>query len=102
MLGIAKVSNKNRNKFEIVAEILRKLRLPTGRTNIMSHCNMNTLQSGEYLNLMKSNDLIRVDAIAGKVTYQRTEVGRVPRTLWQDGSATRSVHFCSSRNVGFE
>jgi predicted transcriptional regulator len=41
----------------------------------MSHCNMNTAQSGDYLNLMKSNDLIRVDAIAGKVTYQRTEVG---------------------------
>ena len=76
MLGIAKVSNKNRNKFEIVAEILRQLRLPTGRTNIMSHCNMNTTQSGEYLNLMKSNDLIRVDAIAGKVTYQRTEAGK--------------------------
>ena len=75
MLGIAKVSNKNRNKFEIVAEILRKLRLPTGRTNIMSHCNMNTTQSGEYLNFMKSNYLIRVDAMAGKVTYQRTEAG---------------------------
>jgi len=75
MLRIVKDSNKNRNRFEIVAEILRQLRLPTGRTNIMSHCNMNTMQSGEYLNLMTSNDLIRVDAIAGKVTYQRTEAG---------------------------
>jgi predicted transcriptional regulator len=37
---------------------------------------MNTMQSGEYLNLMKSNDLIRVDALAGRVTYQRTETGR--------------------------
>jgi predicted transcriptional regulator len=36
---------------------------------------MNTTQSGEYLNFMKSNYLIRVDAMAGKVTYQRTEAG---------------------------
>jgi predicted transcriptional regulator len=71
-----KVSDKNRSKFEIIAEILRKLRKPTGRTNIMSHCNMSSTQSGEYLNFMRSNDLIQIDAIAGKVTYQRTEVGR--------------------------
>jgi hypothetical protein len=25
---------------------------------------------------MKSNDLIQIGAIAGKVTYQRTEIGR--------------------------
>ena len=38
---------------------------------------MNTAQSQGYLNLMRSNDLIiRIDAIAGKITYQRTEVGR--------------------------
>ena len=71
-----KVSDRNRSRFEIIAEILRKLREPTGRTNIMSHCNMSSTQSGQYLNFMRSNDLIRVDAIAGKVTYKRTEVGR--------------------------
>jgi predicted transcriptional regulator len=27
------------------------------------------------LKLMRSSDLIRIDAIAGKVTYQRTESG---------------------------
>ena len=59
-----------------MAEILRQLRIPTGRTNIMSHCNMSSTQSGQYLNLMGSNDLIRIDAIAGRVTYQRTEAGR--------------------------
>jgi predicted transcriptional regulator len=71
-----KVSEKYRSRFEIVAEILKKLRKPTGKTNIMSHCNMSTMQSGQYLSLMKSNDLIHKDAISGKVTYQRTEAGR--------------------------
>jgi len=34
------------------------------------------MQSGNYLTLMKSNDLVRMNAIEGKVTYQRTETGR--------------------------
>lgn len=76
MLRMRKVSDRNRSRLEIIAEILRELRLPTGKTNIMSHCNMSTMQSGEYLSLMRSSDLIRIDAIAGRVTYQRTEVGR--------------------------
>ena len=76
MLRTRKVSDSNRNKFEIIAEILRQLRVPTVRTNIMSHCNMSSTQSGQYLNFMTSNDLIRIDAIAGRVTYQRTEACR--------------------------
>jgi predicted transcriptional regulator len=76
MLKMREVSERNRSKFEIIAEILRELRKPTGRTNLMSHCNMSSMQSGEYLSLMKSNDLVRIDTIAGKVTYQRTEAGR--------------------------
>lgn len=70
------MSDTNRSRLEIIAEILRKLRMPTGKTNIMSHCNMNTAQSQGYLNLMRSNDLIQIGAIAGRVTYQRTEAGR--------------------------
>jgi predicted transcriptional regulator len=76
MLRMGKVSDRNRSKFEIIAEILRELRKPTGKTNIMSHCNMSSMQSGEYLSFMRSNDLIRMDAVVGKVTYQRTEAGR--------------------------
>ena len=76
MLRIKKTFDVNRNKFEIIAEILRQLRIPTGKTNIMSHCNMNTAQSGQYLTLMKSSELIRKDAMAGRVTYQRTNTGR--------------------------
>jgi predicted transcriptional regulator len=76
MLRMRKVPDRNRNKFEIIAEILRQLRKPTVRTNIMSHCNMNFIQSGQYLNLMRSNGLIQTDAIAGKVRYQRTDTGR--------------------------
>jgi len=76
MLRMREVSDRNRSKFEIIAEILSQLRKPTGRTNIMSHCNMSSLQSGEYLSFMKSNYLIRIATIAGKVTYQRTEAGR--------------------------
>jgi len=76
MLRMEKISDRNRSRLEIIAEILRKLREPTGKTNIMSHCNMNSAQSGQYLNFMRSNDLVQIDAISGKVTYQRTEAGR--------------------------
>ena len=76
MLKMRKVSDRNRSRFEIIAEILRKLREPTCRTNIMSHCNMNTAQSGQYLDFLTSSDLIRIDVASRKVTYQRTEAGR--------------------------
>jgi predicted transcriptional regulator len=76
MLRMREVSDRNRSKFEIVAEILRELCKPTSRANIMSHCNMSFMQSGEYLSFMRSNDLIRIDAIQGKVRYQRTGAGR--------------------------
>jgi predicted transcriptional regulator len=76
MLRIIKVSGKNRGKFEIIAEILRQVRLPTGKTNIMSHCNMSSSQSWQYLSFMNSKDLIRTGVTGGRVTYQRTEAGR--------------------------
>jgi len=76
VLGIRNVLDRNRSRFEIIAEILRKLRRPTGKTNILSHCNMSSAQSGRYLDFMESVDLVRTDLTAGKVTYERTEVGR--------------------------
>jgi predicted transcriptional regulator len=76
MLRNRKVFERNRSKFEIIAEILGELRKPTCGTNIMSQCNMSTAQSGQYLNFMRSNNLIQKDATAGRVTYYRTEVGR--------------------------
>mgnify|MGYP001573474643 CR=1 FL=1 len=76
MLRMRKISDGNRSRFEIIAQILTELRLPTGKTNIMSHCNMSFIQLGPYLKFMGSNDLIQTDAIVGKVTYQRTETGR--------------------------
>ena len=76
MLRKRKVSDRNRSRFEIIAEILKGLRVPTCRSNIMSHCNMSTAQSGRYLDFMTSRDLVRVDARSRKVTYQRTETGR--------------------------
>ena len=75
MLSVTKVSEGNRSRLQIIAEILRQLRMPVGKANIMSHCNMSTAQSGQYLNLMTSNNLIQMGAYAGKVTYQRTETG---------------------------
>jgi len=75
MLNVRKASDGNRSRLQIIAEILRHLRIPLGKANIMSHCNMSTAQSGEYLNLMTSSSLIQMGAYAGKVTYQRTEVG---------------------------
>jgi len=71
-----KIFDKNRSRFEIIAEILRKLRKPTCKTNIMSHCNISSAQSGRYLDSMRSSNLIQKDATSGKVTYQRTEAGR--------------------------
>ena len=67
---------RNRSRLQIVAEIPRKLREPTGKTSIMSRCNMSSLQSGDILSFMRSNDLIRTEAIAGRVMYQRTATGR--------------------------
>jgi predicted transcriptional regulator len=75
MLNVRKASDGNRGRLQIIAEILRQLRIPAGKANIVSHCNMSTAQSGQYLNLMRSSDLIRMGACAGKVTYQRTEAG---------------------------
>ncbi len=76
MLRMGKVPDRNRSRFEIIAEILKELREPTGKTNIMTHCNMSFTQSGEYLDLMRSNDLVQTDASAGKVTYHKTEAGQ--------------------------
>jgi len=70
-----KTSDGNRSRLQIIAEILTQVRIPVGKTNIMSHCNMSTEQSGQYLNLMASSNLVRIGAYAGKVTYQRTEAG---------------------------
>jgi len=75
MLNVGKVSNGNRSRLQIIAEILRQLRIPGGKANIMSHCNMSTAHPRQYLNLMTSSSLIRMGADAGKVTYQRTEAG---------------------------
>jgi predicted transcriptional regulator len=75
MLDVRKVSDGNRGRLQIIAEILTQLRIPVGKANIMSHCNMSTAQSGQYLNLMTSSDLVRACAYAGKVAYQRTEAG---------------------------
>lgn len=71
-----KVLDMRRSRFEIIAEILKDLREPTCWTNIMSHCNISSKQSGQYLDLLKSNDLIQMQRAAGRVTYQRTEAGR--------------------------
>ena len=76
MSRVRKVSDRNRSRFEIIAEILRKLRQPTCWTNIISHCNMSSKQSKQYLSLLMSNDLIHIDTRAQKVKYQRTESGR--------------------------
>ena len=76
MSRVRKVSDRNRSRFEIIAEILRKLRKPTCKSNIMSQCNMSYAQSGRYLDLMRSSDLIQRDATAGKVTCMTTEAGR--------------------------
>jgi predicted transcriptional regulator len=82
MLRLKEGSGGNRGKLDIIAEILRKLREPACKTNIMSRCNMSTLQSGQYLTLMKSSHLIQTDATARNVTYQRTEAGREFLTLY--------------------
>lgn len=76
MLRKIEVPSKNRSKFEIIAEILKELHTPSGKTNIMSECNMSFAQSGHYLDLMTSNDLVWTDGSEGKVMYHRTETGQ--------------------------
>ena len=76
MDGIANIFTGNRNKLQIAAEILGKLRKPASKANIMLHCNMSSRQSGEYLDWMGTSDLVRKDIMAGKVTYRVTETGR--------------------------
>jgi predicted transcriptional regulator len=76
MLRTENAADRNRSRFEIIAEILRHLREPACWTNVMSHCNMNSRQSGQYLSLLRSNDLIQMDTAHGKTKYQRTETGR--------------------------
>jgi predicted transcriptional regulator len=75
VLNVKKVSDGNRSRLQIIAEILTQVRIPVGKANVMSNCNMSTAQSGQYLNLMTSSNLVRMGASAGKVTYQRTETG---------------------------
>jgi predicted transcriptional regulator len=76
MLQIRKFSSRNRSTFDIVARILREVQEPTGITDIISSCNMNFKQSGYYLGFMKSSDLIKTDAMAGRIRYSRTEIGQ--------------------------
>ena len=76
MLSTRNVSDGNRSRFEIIAEILRDLRIPICWTNVMSHCNMSTKQSGQYLNFLRSSNLIQMQVAAGKRVYQRTDAGR--------------------------
>jgi predicted transcriptional regulator len=76
MSNLRKVYTRNRSRLEIVAEVLRELRKPAGKTVIMSRCNMGSTQSWEYLSFMESNNLIQTEAAAGRVTYQITEAGR--------------------------
>jgi predicted transcriptional regulator len=76
MLKVREIFDGNRSRLQIIAEILRELRAPTRKASIMSHCKMSTAQSGQYLNLMRSSDLIWMDASAVKIAYQRTEGGR--------------------------
>ena len=75
MLRMENVADRNRSRFEIIAEILRALREPTCWTNVMSHCNMSSKQSRQYFGFLMSSDLIQMDALAGK-KYQRTDAGR--------------------------
>ena len=70
------MSDRNRSRFEILAEILRDLRVPIRWTNVMSHCNMSSKQAEQYLNFLRSSDLIQMQMAAGKIVYQRTDAGR--------------------------
>ena len=74
----------NRSKLEIIAEILRKLRMPTGKTNIMSHCNMNARVLESYEVKCPYPD--RRDGGKSDVSENRGWP-RVSRTVQQDGSA---------------
>ncbi len=75
-LGIGKVSNGNRSKFEIMADILRQLHNPVGRTSLMCHCNMSSAQLDSYLTQMQSADLVCTHTAGRGATYKITEMGK--------------------------
>ena len=76
MSRINRFSDGNRSKLEIMAKILRKVKKPTGITSILTSCNMSFKQSGYYLDLMKSSDLIQMNSTDGRARYRTTETGQ--------------------------
>jgi predicted transcriptional regulator len=76
MSRINRFSDGNRSKLEIMAKILREVNKPTGITCILTSCNMSFKQSGYYLELMKSSDLIHMNSTEGRARYCRTETGQ--------------------------
>jgi predicted transcriptional regulator len=76
MSRINRFSDGNRSKLEIMAKILRRVTKPTGITCILTSCNMSFKQSGYYLELMKSSDLINMNLAEGRVRYCTTEIGQ--------------------------
>ena len=76
MTRINRFSEGNRSKLDIMAKILREVKNPIGVSDILSSCNMNFKQSGYYLEVMRSSDLIETNTNAGRVRYCRTETGQ--------------------------
>jgi len=70
-----KISRKRRNRFAILAEILKQSQIPAKKTHIMYKCNLSFRQLRYYLRLMRLKGLIRRKKKSETVVYQTTENG---------------------------
>jgi len=67
---------KNRNRMEIVADLLTIAKARTLKTHLMYKANLSYLMVTEYLDLLRSSELIReVEAEGTTRKYETTEKG---------------------------
>jgi predicted transcriptional regulator len=70
-----RISRKRRDKFAILAEILKQSKIQAKKTHIMHNCNLSFRQLRYYLRFMRLKGLIRRKKMSETVVYQTTENG---------------------------
>ena len=70
-----KTIGKKRSRFQIIADILKKLRKPSKKTHIMQKCNLSFPQLKHYLSYLSFTALIRRKEKKGMVKYHITKKG---------------------------
>jgi predicted transcriptional regulator len=66
-----------RGHVQIIADILHGTRIPATTTQIMTRCNLSSLQLRRYLRLMSLKGLIQKRTSTARVTYKKTRDGDI-------------------------